>query len=204
MTKAYIQKDYVKKNTMLLVSGICLAVGFLGGIALSVYKSGSALTIPSSMTQQQPVTNKGPSAEETGQILVLEKEISSNPNNNQAWIQLGNLYFDTQQYIKAIHAYETSLSLDPNNADVQTDLGVMFRRNGQPEKAIDAFNRAIQINPRHEISRFNKGIVLMHDLNDTQGAVQVWEELVKMNPQAKAPNGLLVSEMVLKLKQNIK
>jgi hypothetical protein len=45
----------------------------------------------------------------------------------------------------------------------------------------------VKIDPRHEISRFNKGIVLMHDLQDQKGALQAWEELVKINPIAKAP-----------------
>ena len=207
MPKEADYKGYVKTNTMLLASIISLAIGFLGGIVLSAYKSTTVVApAPSMPTPQQSqapgISKQGPAAEEVSRILTLEKEVSANPENNQAWIQLGNLYFDTQQVQKAIQAYEKSLSLDPNNADVQTDLGVMYRRNGQPQKAIEAFDRAVQINPRHEISRFNKGIVLMHDLNDAKGAVQAWEDLVKINPQAKAPNGLLISEMIKKLQQS--
>ena len=94
------------------------------------------------------------------------------------------------------------MSLQPNNADVLTDLGVMYRRNEQPEKAVEAFDKAIQVNPRHEVSRFNKGIVLMHDLRDSRGALEAWDELVKMNPMAKAPNGLLIKDMIEKLKKS--
>ena len=211
MAKEDVQKGYVKTNTMLLVSILSLSIGFLGGIVLSAYKSRSAVQVSTPIPQQQAppqqqqaFSTQGSSAKEVSRIPTLEKEVSSNPENIQAWIQLGNLYFDTQQVKKAIRAYEKSMSIDPNNADVQTDLGVMYRRNGQPEKAVEAFDQAIRINPRHEISRFNKGIVLMHDLNDAKGAMQSWEELVQMNPQAKAPNGLLISEMVAKLKQNVK
>jgi cytochrome c-type biogenesis protein CcmH/NrfG len=160
MTKENVQTGYVKTNTMLLVSIISLSIGFLGGIVLSAYKSGSAVQVSSAIPQQQPQqqsqqqasSKQGPSAEEISRINTLEKAVSSNPDNNQAWIQLGNLYFDTRQIKKAIQAYEKALTLNPNNADVQTDLGVMYRRNGQPQKAVEAFDKAIRINPRHEVT----------------------------------------------------
>ena len=70
-----------------------------------------------------------------------------------------------------------------------TDLGVMYRRTGQPRKAIDAFNKAITMDPTHEISRLNKGIVLMYDLNDTEAALTSWEKLLEVNPDARTGNG---------------
>ncbi|MBW1802723.1 MAG: tetratricopeptide repeat protein, partial [Deltaproteobacteria bacterium] len=83
-----------------------------------------------------------------------------------------------------------------------TDLGVMYRRNGQPKKAIEAFEAAIKSDPSHEVSRFNKGVVLMHDLNDDRGAIQAWEELVKLNPFAKTPGGQLVAGIIKNLKSD--
>ena len=78
--------------------------------------------------------------------------------------------------------YEKSLELNPRNANVLTDLGIMYRRNGQPQKAIEKFDEAIVVNPRHEMSRVNKGIVLMHGLGDREGAIESWEELLGINP----------------------
>ena len=204
--KEIADKNYVQKNTMLLVAFITLVIGFLGGVVLSAYKSSTAVTAPANMPQQQaapqPQQQQGPSAEQASRILTLDKAVSQNPENVEAWTQLGNIYFDTGQFKNAIKAYEKSLSLQPNNADVLTDLGVMYRRNGQPEKAVEAFDKAIQVNPRHEVSRFNKGIVLMHDLRDSKGALEAWGELVKMNPMAKAPNGLPIRDMIGKLKKS--
>ena len=97
-------------------------------------------------------------------------------------------------------AYNNALELNPGNPDVLTDLGVMYRRKGQPLEAIKAFDKAIKIDPRHEASRFNKGVVLLHDLNDSEGAIRAWEELVEVNPFARA-NG---DELVLKLIEKIK
>ena len=75
-------------------------------------------------------------------------------------------------------------------------MGVMYRRSGKPRQAIEAFDKAIEVDPSHEISRLNKGIVLMHDLDDIQGAIKVWEELVKVNPSAKTSTGQLIKDVI--------
>jgi tetratricopeptide (TPR) repeat protein len=80
----------------------------------------------------------------------------------------------------------------------------MYRRTGQPRKAIESFDKAAKIDPKHETALFNKGIVFMHDLNDLDGAIQAWQELVKRNPAATSPTGQPVKDLVEKLKTNMK
>jgi len=107
---------------------------------------------------------------------------------------------DRQYVKKAIMAYNKALELDPNNPNVLTDLGVMYRRKGQPSEAIKAFDKAINIDPRLEPPRFNKGVVMLHDLNDSEGAIKAWEKLVEVNPFARAQGNELVVEVLEKLK----
>ena len=145
--------------------------------------------------------NQEISDEQAKSILSLEKEVSLLPRNVEAWVQLGNLYFDTNQVKKAIGAYNKSLELDPKNPGVLTDLGVMYRRNGQPLEAIKAFDRAIAADPKHEVSRFNKGVVLLHDLKEPEKAIKAWEGLLEVNPLAATPNGDLLMEVVKNLKE---
>ncbi len=196
-------KGYVKKETMLWVATIALIVGFLVGVVVTVYKSRSGLPVPPVSTQSQPpppqAGTQGPSVETAARIFELEKLTNQNPNDVEAWIQLGNLFFDSENHEKAIDAYQKSLAIKPNDANVLTDMGVMYRRSGKPAEAIKAFDKAIAVDPRHEVSRFNKGIVLMHDLNDLAGAVRAWEGLVAVNPAAKSPTGQLVSELVTRM-----
>jgi cytochrome c-type biogenesis protein CcmH/NrfG len=124
-----------------------------------------------------------------------------NPTSAAAWADLGNAYFDSNQPLEAVQAYEHSLELDPMNAMVWTDLGVMQRRSGRPEKAVEAFDRASRLDPKLEQPRFNKGIVLLHDLSDRAGAVQAWEELLAMNPAAVTPMGGPLRDMVEEIKR---
>ena len=200
--KESIESDYIKKSTTILICLIAVGIGFLGGVVFSAYKSGIGVPVPSAAPPQQASKEQSISEEQAKRILALEREVSENPQKNKAWIQLGNLYFDTKNYEGAIRAYKKSLEVNPNNANVQTDLGVMYRRSGQPKEAIQAFDRAIEIDPRHEVSRLNKGIVLLHDLNDREGAIQAWEELVKLNPAAMTPSGQPLNELLERFKQN--
>ena len=172
-----------------MVASIALVVGFLGGVVFGVYKTGSDKPIQKSMTSKPTEKEQGHSAESVSQIFELEKMIKENPDDVAAWTRLGKLYFDTGNHKKAITAYSKSLALNPNNANVMTDLGIMYRRTGEPGKAIEAFDKAAKIDPKHETALFNKGIVLMHDLNDLDGAIQAWQELIKRNPAATSPTG---------------
>jgi len=131
------------------------------------------------------------------QIEKLEKEVAVNPGSAGSWTQLGNLYFDSDQYEKSIEAYRKSLSLEPNNPDVWTDLGIMYRLSGQPRKAIEAFDRAIAIDPKHANSRFNKGVVLLNDLEDEVSAIKEWEDLIRINPSYELSDGKHIDEVIL-------
>ena len=195
---------YVKKETLVIVAFVALLIGFLGGVVFGVYKSSNRDSVQKTAMPQPAGQDQEVSAERAAQILELEKRTSETPDDLKAWINLGNLYFDTGNPEKAITAYKKALELNPNNADVMNDLAVMYRRSGQPKKAIEAFDRAIKIDPGHETVRFNKGVVLMHDLNDLEGTVQTWEELVKLNPQAKSPTGEPIKKLVENLKKSMK
>ena len=192
------QGQYVRKETFLIFSLLALAVGFFGGVVFTVFKSDSKAPVASAPAQMGA---PAPAPGDSDRVAALERQTQADPGNVNAWTQLGNAYFDAQQYEKAISAYRKSLELNPNNANVWTDMGVMYRRAGNPEEAIKAFDQAIAVDPKHEVSRMNKGIVMLHDLNDFDGAIQAWEGLLEVNPVALAPNGVSIDQMVTELKK---
>lgn len=189
------------QNTLIVVATICFLAGFMAGVIVSVIKTTTG--IPQAGMPSAAAPPQATPADRTRELEALTKETAQNPSNVGAWIDLGNLYFDTNQPQKSIWAYKKALDLQPNNANVWTDMGVMYRRSGQPQEAIKAFDEAMRIDPKHEPSRFNKGIVLLHDINDTNGAIEAWEGLLKVNPFAVAPNGQTVDELVTQFKENL-
>ena len=195
--------QYVRKETFWLGTLLALAVGFFGGVMFTIFKSDSGV-IPGpapTQTQAQVPQNRIDQPDRVRMIAALESETAKNPLNLEAWIQLGNEYFDTDQHEKAIQAYQKALELNPADANVWTDLGIMYRRNGNPQKALECFDKAIAADPKHEPSRLNKGIVLLHDLKDFDGAIKAWEDLLAVNPIAMAPTGRSVDEMVQQMKK---
>jgi len=191
--------QYVRKETFWLGTLLALAVGFFGGVVFAVLKTDSGVMPGSPQGQAPPAQVATPAR--PNMIASLEDETARNPQNTQAWIQLGNEYFDSAQHAKAIWAYRKSLELDPNNANVWTDLGVMYRRSGKPQEAINSFDKAIEVDPKHEPSRLNKGIVLLHDMQDFDGAIAAWEGLLAVNPIAMAPTGRSVDELIQQMKK---
>ncbi|MDR2850767.1 MAG: tetratricopeptide repeat protein [Desulfovibrio sp.] len=144
---------------------------------------------------QQPA--KGPlSPDMARKVLEAEKATARSPKDARRWTELGDIYFDTNQTQPAITAYEQSLALAPDNPDVLTDLGIMYRNAGQYEQAVASFRKASKLDVLHEKSLFNEGVVLYYDLHRKEDAVRVWRRLLRINPDARAPNGLAVSEIL--------
>jgi len=190
-------KGYIKTENVILLIAIALAIGFVGGVTFSVYRSTrSAMLSGDAQSPQMTPQQKE-------QIANLVARAEKNPKDVDAWTHLGHLYFDTGQPDLAIETYEKSLSLDGNRPDVWTDLGVMYRRAGNPKKAVESFDRALISNPNHEIAMYNKGVVLMHDMQDPAGALSAWENLVAINPNAKTPTGEPLDQIIQQLKQTL-
>lgn len=170
---------------------IVFIIGFICGVGFAALKMDSG-TSPGSASAPAPQQ----SSETASAIQSLEAEVTGNPENFQAWVQLGHLYYDTGQNEKAITAYTTSLKYHSGDANLLTDLGVMYRRTGKPEAAIEWFRKAQAMDARHLPSRLNEGIVRYYDLKDTEGALAKWEELLAIDPNAKSSNGDSIREFV--------
>ena len=116
------------------------------------------------------------------QIENYKELLKKDPNNLQALINIGNLYFDTRQDLLAIEHYRKALDLDPRNVNVRTDMAVCIRRTGNPDRAVEELKKAISMDPRHAQSRYNLGIILIHDKNDVEGGIRAWEALLENVP----------------------
>ncbi|HUL30521.1 MAG TPA: tetratricopeptide repeat protein [Thermodesulfobacteriota bacterium] len=183
----------MKKETAILYIAIALVVGFIGGVTVGILRmtKGSEKT---AMVQNPPMAPPGvpapapparDSVEAASQIQTLKEIIKKDPKNLPAWVELGNLYFDTDQPKEAIDAYSHYLAVKPDNPDVRTDMGIMYRKLGQFDRALEEFRKAAQSDPKHENSRYNIGLVLLHDKQDMAGAIKAWEEYLKVDPNSE-------------------
>lgn len=202
---ATAKKGWVKKENVWLIAFVCLVAGFVGGVTFGVYRSGNMPAVAHPEAEgRMPPTAAGMGAvddDKRRMISELENHLEHEPRDLTALTQLAHLYFDANQLDKAIKAYQQVLELDKDNPDIWTDLGIMYRRSQRPEDAIAAFKQAASLDPRHVNSRYNTGVVLLHDLKDTPGALKAWEELLAINPEASGPGGQPLRELVDRMKK---
>jgi len=153
-----------------------------------------ALLVPSGCKKKQRESPAGEGEpirlNALAEIESYKEILRKDPNNLQALIGIGNLYFDTKQDLPAIENYRKALALDPSNADVRTDMAVCYRRTGNPDQAIGELKKAISTNPRHAQSRYNLGVILIHDKNDVEGGIKAWEGLLENVPDYPYRDGM--------------
>lgn len=169
----------MSKETMLAVV-VALIVGLLGGfLVFSMSSSNKGQQV------QNPIpSGSGSPIDYANRIAEAEKIVAQDPNNLNAWMSLGNDYFDTDQAQKAVNAYGKVLQLQPNNPNVLTDQGVMYRKLGWYDKALENFAKAQQIDPKHLQSLFNAGIVYAVDLKDHVKARPYWKKILEIDPNS--------------------
>jgi len=183
----------MKKETVILLVVIAFLVGFITGATVAILK-GVKGTGKTAMVQKPQMAPRGApapappgrnSVEVTSKIQTLKEIVTKDPRNLPAWVELGNLYFDSHQPKEAIEAYSQYLKVKPDNPDVRTDMGIMYRELRQFDRAIEEFKKAAQSDPKHINSRYNIGLVLLHDKQDIKGAIKAWEEYLKVDPNSE-------------------
>ena len=147
----------MKKETVILAVVIAFIVGLITGATVAILKGKKggekvvAVPKPQGALQMAPMpAPQGPTpAEVASKIQTLKDIVKKDPKNLSAWVEIGNLYFDSNQPKEAIEAYNQYLAVKPDNADVRTDIGTMYRKLGNFDRAIEEYKRAAQSNLKH-------------------------------------------------------
>jgi len=166
----------MKKETILIIV-VTLVAGFVIGLLAGEKTSGPGISAP----RGAPV-GSAPLMNLQQKLGELKNIVAADPTNFQAWVALGNEYFDSNQLMDAIEAYDKALEIKPNSPDVLTDQGVMFKRLGWFDRAIQNFNKANEIDPAHATSVYNLGVVYRYDLQDFAKAQEAWTRFLEINP----------------------
>ncbi len=138
------------------------------------------------VAQSAPAQTQGSQAVplDAEQVKALESVAGQNPNDAQPRVQLGNLYFDAEQYSQAITWYEQALKLNTKDPNVSTDLGVAYYYTNQPDRALSQFDASLAIDPGHTKTLLNVGIVRAFGKQDLAGAAKAWEQVVALSPDS--------------------
>jgi tetratricopeptide (TPR) repeat protein len=130
---------------------------------------------------QQPTAEQLRQMADT-QAQPLVQQLASDPKNSTLLYQIGNLYYDAQQYPEAVKYYEQSLKIDPKATDVRTDMATAYHLMGQPDRAIQEYDAVLKIDGKHVNALFNEGMVKWQDKMDLNGAIASWKRLLETHP----------------------
>ncbi len=119
-----------------------------------------------------------------GLIEEYQTILARDSNNFAALVALGNAYFDSGNWKKAITMYEHALLIDPREADVRTDMGTAYRNLGLSERALAEYRLALKYEPGHLEARYNMGIVYAYDKKDYRAAIRIWQDMLKAAPNS--------------------
>ena len=179
----------MKKETAILAIVVAFLVGFISGATVAILRTtkSSEKVAKVQKPQMAPQGGEAPAPqgpnplEVASKIQTLKEILKKDSKNLPAWVELGNLFFDANQPNEAIEAYIQYLTIKPDNPDVRTDLGIMYRSLGDFDRAVAEFRKAAGSDPKHAHSRYNIGIVLLHDKQDIKGAIRAWEDYLKVD-----------------------
>ena len=166
------------------VSGLLfgLLVGWVIGSQRGPVRS-FGVTPPAAATAPAAQPQAPPPLDQT-RVQALESAAAGSPTDPRPRIELGNLLFDAERYADAIRWYEEALKLDPKNPNLSTDLGVSYYYTNQPDRALQQFDVSLAIDPVHTKTLLNRGIVRAFGKQDLKGAIESWEEIVRLAPES--------------------
>ncbi len=166
---------------------ICLLVGIAGGWFIRGSQSPAAAPAETASASVPALgnANAGPQAPTPAQMQQmadtqagpLVEKLKTDPNNAGLLANIGNVYYDAQQFPTAIEYYQRALKIEPANTGVRTDMATAYWYTGNADTAIAEFQKSLSYEPYKANTLFNLGIVEWQGKMDINKAVATWQKL---------------------------
>jgi cytochrome c-type biogenesis protein CcmH/NrfG len=173
------------ESLVFAIAGILFGVivGWVLGSQQAGGARSNAATSPQQISSAAPASTQSQAAVlDQNRVQALKNIANQNAKDAEPRIELGNLYFDAEQYSEAITWYEAAHALKPSDPNVSTDLGVAYYYTNQPDRAIAQFQKSLTADPKHTKTLLNLGIVKAFGKQDLEGAAQAWEQVIALAP----------------------
>ena len=116
-------------------------------------------------------------------IEEIQKSVERDPENPRLLTALGNAWYDSGDWSRAIQAYEKARRKAPEDPNLLSDLGAAYRNRGEFRRAVPLFERAQKNDRAHWQSLLNLVLIHAYDLHDAAGAQRWLDELKRRYPE---------------------
>jgi Flp pilus assembly protein TadD len=112
-------------------------------------------------------------------IESFKEAIVMKPDYADAYVNLGNVYYEVGRYTEAADSYREAIRMLPGVPSLYNKLGTILIILGEYKQAINAFDNAVKIDPKNAEAYFNIGIayLLYGDKSAATNAHKVLKEL---------------------------
>jgi len=181
---------------------ICLLVGIAGGWFIRGSGSPAAAAAQTASAPspaagsadmggtQAPTPAQMQKMADTQAAPLIEK-LKSDPDNAGLLENIGNLYYDAQQFPTAIDYYQRALKIEPANTGVRTDMATAIWYTGNADGAIAEFQKSLSYEPNKANTLFNLGVVEWQGKMDIDKATTTWQKLLATNPHYEGKDKVL-------------
>lgn len=185
-----LRRQWTSKQALILVT-LCLMVGITGGWFMrGALGTAQPSSTQAAVKQLAPATISAPAQPTPARLKQMADEqaapiiakLNADPKNANLLADIGNLYYDAQQYPIAIDYYNRALQSKPSDASVRTDMATAYWYMGNADEAIAQFNKALTYAPNNPNSLFNLGLVKWQGKHDDAGAIADWKKLLATTP----------------------
>ncbi|HEY1435432.1 MAG TPA: tetratricopeptide repeat protein [Thermoanaerobaculia bacterium] len=163
------------KKTSAAQSLVMLLVGALVGFGAGYFVGGGGRPAGTSAgTAGGAVTDR---------IAELTRALDRDPENPEILMDLGNAYYDREDWDQAVVLYEKARRKAPKNPNLLSDLGAAHRNRGEFELAVAFFQKAREADADHWESLLNWLLVEAYDRRDARAAQGLLDQVKKLYPE---------------------
>ena len=136
---------------------------------------------------KQDITEKKLYSQESIELLEkikmeLMKIIVSNPDDMDTRTILGEFYYDTSDFNKALKLFNEVLEIDSTNVDALVYKGLILVEKEEYEKAIQIYKKALEIDSEDDIVWDNLGLAYEYN-GQLPKAIDAYEKAIKLAPE---------------------
>ncbi len=164
-----------------LAIGAAVGIAVLAGVVLSrsVLPGGSGgASVRAQQTAAVPQLD-------TKRVAALMETVQQDPKNTQALFDLGESFFQVNDWQHAIDWFTKLVAIDPNNVHARTDIGTSHFNLGQPAEAKASWLAALKLAPDDVQLHYNMGFLYANaDPQDLPAAAREWQRVVELEPSS--------------------
>ena len=193
--------NWLVLRTMRKDNAIFFAGGLVFGLLLGYFVFETISRTPGSFSAAGPASSSSPlgiggAASQPAQpamsrrvldeqeVAALQNMIQQNPDDNQARVQLGNLYLEAGHDDQAIPLFRDALEKDPADDHARIHLAQTLSNLQRLDEAVTEYQTVLENEPGNPQALLGLGRVRLYAQLDIDGGMEAWGELLRVAPNS--------------------